>query len=148
MYKLPDAASMARPCALLNETPPSAATEPDDEMVAMGALSPRTAYTTKLAPPVNIWTAINWGWNTPLASVVTACERVSIARMRLLAVSATKSESPPTTTLLGYQKVAAVPTPLAEPVLVPPAMPPPASVVTARAESDTTRIRLFEASAT
>ena len=63
-------------------------------------------------------------------------------------MSATKTKSPPTATLLGAQNVAALPTPLALPDDVPPALPPPASVVTARVESETVRTKLIELSAT
>ena len=82
-----------------------------------------------------------------LVSVVTARVRVSTVRTRLLPVSATKTKSPLTATLLGAENVAALPTPFAAPDAVPPALPPPASVVTARVESDTARMRLLDASA-
>jgi len=142
---MPDAASMARPCGLLNDTAPSAETFPDDEMTMIGVLSVRAAYTTKSAPPASICTVTNCGRFTPAANVVTTRERVSMTRMRSLAMSATKTAEPPTATLFSAQNVAAVPTPLDAPDAVPPA--PPASVVTAFVKRETARTRLLPLSA-
>ena len=108
---------------------------------------PGVAYTTKSAPPLSSCTATNCGYVTPLASVATSPVRASMVRMRLLAVSATKTVAPPTATLFGWLNMAALPTPFAEPDTVPSALPPPASVVTAPVESESTRISEFCASA-
>jgi hypothetical protein len=147
-YKLPDAASTTRPCALLNDALPIAVAAPAEEMAATGELKLMLAYTTKSAPPASIRTATNCTCAKPPASVETARVRTSIVRTRPFAVSATKTVAAPTATLLGARNVAAVPTPFAAPALVPPALPPPANVVTARVESETARMRLLAASAT
>ena len=86
----------------------------------------------------------------PPASVVTALLETATIRMRLLLLSAMYKTPPLSSSAApaGLLNLAALPAPSEKPAAVPPALPPPASVLTAALEIATARMRLLAESAT
>jgi hypothetical protein len=73
---------------------------------------------------------------------------MTILRIKLLLVSATKTAELLHATPIGKEKSAALPIPLTRPRAIPSTLPPPARVLTVREATSTTRTRLLLVSPT